>query len=139
MTMPFKFGVKAIVGSGKQWVPWIHINDLCNMYLFAIENKLKGDFNAVANSHITYRGLMNELNGKRDETVKSSSLNSPTKRYFKSFITVRVPEWAVKILYGSRHKLVTTGSRYSNKAIEDKGFVFHFQDIRLALANLFGK
>lgn len=139
MIMPFKFGVKAVVGTGAQWVPWIHISDLCNMYVFAMENRLKGNYNAVANSFITYRELMNELTGKGDPSSIGFTEKPMPKRYFKSFISIRVPVWMVRILYGSRHKLVTEGSKYSNQAIQDKGFVFHFQDIRLALANLFGK
>ena len=54
MMLPIKFGFGASLGSGGQFMPWIHIDDLCNMYLSAIENKeLEGIYNAVAPEHYT--------------------------------------------------------------------------------------
>ena len=58
IALPIKFGLGAALGTGKQYMPWIHINDLCNMYLESIENiELKGIYNAVAPEHCTNKSV----------------------------------------------------------------------------------
>ncbi len=59
---PLKFGLAAILGSGKQIVSWIHIDDLCRMYVEAIQNtKLHGAYNAVAPAPVSNKTLTLEL------------------------------------------------------------------------------
>lgn len=125
MIKPLNVGVKAIVGNGKQWLPWIHIKDLCRLYIFAIENKLTGSYNAVAPTHLTYHEMMNAL--------------CPVKKghKFRALIQLKVPVWLVRFLYGERHKLVTTGSRASCEKLLKTRFSFHFQEIKQALEDLY--
>jgi uncharacterized protein (TIGR01777 family) len=53
MAAPFRFGAGGPLGSGRQFVPWIHIDDLCAMYLTAVEKGWSGVFNAVAPDYAT--------------------------------------------------------------------------------------
>ena len=122
---PANFGVKAIVGTGNQWLPWIHIEDLCRVYVHSIENNLVGSYNAVAPTHINFAGMIQAL--------------CPIKKghKFRTWIRIKIPVWGVRFLYGSRHELVTTGSRVSCEKLLKTGFSFHFQDIKPALEDLY--
>ncbi len=53
MVAPFRFGAGGPLGNGRQFVPWIHIDDLCALYLAAVENEWSGVFNAVAPDYAT--------------------------------------------------------------------------------------
>ncbi len=56
MTLPVRFGIGSALGSGRQYMPWIHIDDICNIYLKAIEDSnMTGAYNAVAPEHISNR------------------------------------------------------------------------------------
>ena len=81
---PFKFGIAAILGSGKQMISWIHIEDICRMYIFAIENEINGVFNAVAPKPVSNKTLTLEL-AKRMRN--------------KFFIPIHVPSFVLKMQY----------------------------------------
>ncbi|HYG51903.1 MAG TPA: TIGR01777 family oxidoreductase [Flavobacteriales bacterium] len=121
------FGVKTIIGTGKQRVPWVHIYDLCHAYKFAVENKLKGSYNVVAPMHVRFAEFMDGL----------TPIRNKKPRKFRYWIRLRIPVWVVWFLYGSRHKLVTEGSNALSLKLEKTGFRFHFQDIRDAFEDLF--
>ena len=62
LMMPAKFGFLIQTGKGRQYMPWIHIKDLCNIYLKAIEDQaLNGSYNAVAPQHVTHSEFMKTL------------------------------------------------------------------------------
>ncbi|TVR69515.1 MAG: TIGR01777 family protein, partial [Marinilabiliales bacterium] len=62
MALPVKLGLGAPIGSGKQYFPWIHLDDLCGIYIKAIEDaQMQGAYNAVAPGHITNREVMKTL------------------------------------------------------------------------------
>ncbi|MEI8059652.1 MAG: TIGR01777 family oxidoreductase, partial [Ferruginibacter sp.] len=85
---PLKFGIAAILGNGKQMISWIHINDLCRIFLFAIENKnLNGVYNAIAPNPVDNKTLTNTL---------AKKLNG---RYY---FPIHIPEFILKILLGGR-------------------------------------
>jgi len=68
---PLKFRVAAILGNGKQIMSWIHIEDLCRMYLYALENKIQGTFNAVAPQPVSNKTLTLQLAKKFVESFLS--------------------------------------------------------------------
>lgn len=121
MIAPLRFGVKAVVGTGNQWLPFVHINDLCRAFVFAMEHSLNGTYNVVAPTHVTFRGMLNHASAV----------------IHRSFLTVKVPNWAVKFIYGERYTLVTEGSRIGSDAIQQQGFTFDFSDPRKALEDLY--
>ena len=121
LAFPVKCGLACSLGSGNQYMPWIHIDDLCNMYLKAIEDKhLQGAYNAVAPSDITN----NEFTG-----AFANSLHKP-------FFMPAVPAFFLKLLLGEMSAIVLTGSKVSSQKISETGFTFKYADITKAFNNL---
>lgn len=115
MALPFKFGFGCAIGSGKQYMPWISLNDLCNMYLFAMEhNNVSGAYNAVI----------------EDETTNLLFSKTLAKSLNKSIWLPNIPALLLKIVLGEMATLLLEGSRVSNKKITSQGFVF--QDVDLS-------
>lgn len=121
MLLPFNYGFGSALGSGKQFMPWISLTDLCNMYLFAIENKqLQGAFNAAV----------------EDETTNASFSATIAKSLNKKIWLPHVPAFVLKLFLGEMSKLVIEGSRVSNKKIKDAGFVFNDNELNKILEKL---
>lgn len=124
MAKPVKWGVGAPLGSGKQWVSWVHIEDVCRMFLFALENEnIKGIFNAVAPAPATNR----ELN-----TCIAKVLHRP-------LLLPPIPAFVLNILLGEMHQIVVMGASVSCDKIKDAGFIFSFPEAKSAIDNLLSK
>jgi uncharacterized protein (TIGR01777 family) len=122
---PIKLGVAAILGNGKQMVSWIHINDLCRMFLFAIENKdISGSYNAVAPHPVSNKNL-------------TLSLAKQIKGRF--FMPSYVPSFILKLMMGKRSIEVLKSCYVSAEKISKSGFTFFFPSIEVALKDLFSK
>lgn len=122
---PVMGGVAAILGSGNQVVSWIHVDDLCRMFLFAVENNsLSGAYNAVAPHPVTNKTL---------------TLNIAQKLRGRFYIPVYVPAFVLKILLGEMSIEVLKSANVSARKIQLAGFDFTYPDIRLALDNLLAK
>lgn len=118
---PIKLGFGAALGSGNQYMPWIHIDDLCNLFIFCFENKKIGIYNGVA---------PNQMGNK--EFTKSVA-----KVLGKPFFLPNIPAFVLKILLGTRAQLVLEGSRVSAKKAKDSGFMYEFEDLEDALRELY--
>jgi uncharacterized protein (TIGR01777 family) len=124
MTTTVKMGIGSALGNGRQHLPWIHVEDLCNIYIKAVEDiSLKGAYNAVAPEHVTNREFMRTL----------------TKVLGKPFFFPAVPSFAMKILFGKMSGILLNGSRVSAGKIISAGYNFEFPDLENALKNLFQK
>jgi uncharacterized protein (TIGR01777 family) len=124
MITPVRMGIGSALGNGKQYQPWIHIDDICNIYIKAIEDKsLKGAYNAVAPEYVTNREFMRTL----------------AKVLEKPFFFPAVPSFAMKILFGKMSGILLNGSRVSADKIILAGYNFVFPDLENALKNLFQK
>lgn len=108
------------LGSGNQYLPWIHIDDLAEMYIYTIENNIEGVFNAVAPEHHTSKTFSKAL---------AKHINRP-------FIGVNVPSFALKLMFGDMSQILLKGSRLSSKKIEKNGYPFRFKTLNKALSNL---
>jgi len=108
------------LGSGKQYMPWIHIDDLCKMYIQAIESNLIGVYNAVAPEHHTSTTF---------SKVLAKSIGRP-------YVGICVPSFMLKLLFGDMSKILLEGSRISAKKIEEKGYSFRFETLKKALNNV---
>ena len=118
---PLKFGIAAILGSGKQIISWIHINDLVRMFIAAIENeKMNGVYNAVAPNPVSNKELTLQL----------------AKSRHKFFIPVHIPSFILKIVLGEMSLEVLKSATVSCKKIQGMGFVFQFPGIRTALEDM---
>ncbi len=119
---PLKFGIAGILGSGKQIISWIHIEDLCKMFIYAIEQpKLNGVYNAVATHPVTNKQL----------TLFLAKIMRKT-----FFIPLHVPEFVLKILLGEMSIEVLKSATVNNKKIMASGFRFDYSTIEDALHEL---
>ncbi len=117
ISMPVKLGIGSPLGSGKQIVPWIHLDDLCNMFIFAMEKELSETFNAVS-PEIT-----------DNSTLTKTVANALRKPYFFP----NVPAFAIKLLYGELADLVLLGTAVSSEKIQKSGFQFQFKNLEDAI------
>ena len=119
---PVRFGMAAILGSGKQVISWIHIDDLARLLVYAIENdKIQGVYNAVASQPVTNRNFVTVL----AEKIKG-----------RFYIPFYVPSFVLKIMLGEMSVEVLKSATVSNSKIGNKGFQFLFPTIEAALADL---
>jgi len=117
-----RFGIAPILGTGRQVLSWIHIDDLCRMFIFAIENdKISGIYNAVAPTPVNNRSLM-------------LCLAKAVKRKF--FIPVPVPAFILKMMLGQRSIEVLKSTTVSCEKIMMTGFKFIFASIEEAIKDL---
>lgn len=119
---PVKMGVAAILGSGKQIVSWIHMEDLCRLYIQAIQQReWTGIYNAVAPQHVNNKSLTLELAGR----LKG-----------KYFVPVFIPSFLLKIVLGEMSIEVLKSTTVSTKKTRIAGFQFLYPSIQSALAEL---
>src|SRR5690606_28284464 len=117
-----KAGLSAPVGLGKQYLSWIHVDDLCRMYIQAIEDdSIRGVFNAAAPHPLIHREFMKQL---------AKSLKRP-------FIVPPVPGFALKLILGEVADSILGGVRASTAKIESMGFRFLYPHLEEALFEIF--
>ncbi|MFN2439574.1 MAG: DUF1731 domain-containing protein, partial [Chitinophagaceae bacterium] len=118
---PMKLGVASILGNGKQTLSWIHIDDLVQLYIYAIENeKLNDVYNAAAPNPVSNKELIKSM--------------AKAKGGFQ--IIAYVPEFILEIMLGEMSIEVLKSATVSNKKIEAAGYQFIFPTIETALVNL---
>lgn len=114
------FNLGSAVGSGKQWMNWIHIDDLVGLYLYALENSVKGAYNAVADEAVNNKDFMKIL----------------AKKLNRLFLPISVPAFLLKLILGEMSTLILEGTRASNEKIKSKGFKFKYSKFTDAVENL---
>lgn len=121
---PLKFRVAAVLSDGKQLQSWIHEDDICSMYLFAIENdKLSGTYNAVAPNPVNNKALIFSI-------AKASR---------KFYIPLFVPKFVINAMLGEMATEVLKSANLSAKKIELAGFSFMYPEITEAAEDLANK
>lgn len=119
-----KLPVAAPLGSGDQWMSWIHIEDLARMFVFALEKTtLQGVYNAVAPNPATNQQLTRE------------AAHASGKPYFG----IGAPPFILKLVLGEMAAMVLGGNRVSCQKIQKAGFQFEFYELASALKDLFHK
>ena len=122
MAVPVRMGFGSALGNGKQYIPWIHIEDLCNIYIKALEDsKIEGAYNAVAPDHRTNKDFTRSL---------AFSMRKP-------FWFPHIPAIVLKAIFGEMSAVLLKGSRVSSGKIMSAGFSFKFPDLENALNDLF--
>ena len=118
---PIQLGVGANLGDGKQWMPWIHITDLIQMYAEAVDNdKIKGSYNASSPQYINHSEFNHTL----------------AKRMNKPFFMPNIPAFVMKLALGEMSSLVLNGSRIDATKIQETGFKFQYPTLEKALKEL---
>lgn len=124
METPVKLGIGSGLGKGSQYMPWIHIDDLVNMFVKSIEDvHLIGVYNAVAPQHVTNDQLTYQL----------------AKAVSRPYFFPKVPAFFLKLLFGEMGGLILEGSRVSAKKIQSTGYEFKYSNIESALKALYRK
>lgn len=122
MAKPIKFLVGAPLGSGKQIVSWVHLEDECGIIIHILENDLAGVFNAVAPEPAS-----------NEELTKGIA-----KRLHKPLLLPNIPEFALKIILGEMSDAVLNGQKVSSEKIQSTGYVFQYPTLNSALDEAMG-
>tara|TARA_B110000285_G_C15005361_1_gene553567 strand:- start:147 stop:1031 length:885 start_codon:yes stop_codon:yes gene_type:complete len=117
-----KFGLGAPLGSGKQYIPWIHIQDLCRMFVYCIENNKEGTFNA-ANGYISNKEFMRTI----------------SKKMKKPFFFPPIPRPLLSLFLGEMSTMLTESLKVSNQKIKDTGFQFLHPNFDSAISEIIKK
>jgi uncharacterized protein (TIGR01777 family) len=119
--LPFKFGLGAGLGSGEQYFSWISQNDICRLYLFALENNLlSGAYNAVVDDETTNKVFSESLANVLNKKIRIPNIHS-------AFL---------KILLGEMSEMLLKGNRISNQKIKEAGFNFRNEILESLLISL---
>ncbi len=121
VSKPIKLGVGSPLGSGKQHLTWIHLDDLCEMFIKAIEDStMKGAYNAVG-----------------PEWVSNAEMTKAIAKVLKKPLWLPpVPGFVLKIVLGEMADMVLNGSKISSTRIQTTGFKFKFTKLDEALKDL---
>lgn len=121
MYTPMKFGLCPYFGSGKQYYSWIHIDDICNMIIYALRKRIpSGIYNGVAPSPLSNKAFV------------KSSLAAAQKRG----IVFPVPQLFLKLILGEMAHVVLDSVNVSSEKIEDHGFKYKFPFLEDAVADI---
>lgn len=123
MILPFKVCLGGPLGSGRQWISWIHRADVIRMIVWLLENPAAaGPFNTVSPNPVTMRMFAKEL---------GRALHRPA--FFP------VPAFLLKLILGEFAESVLTGQRAMPRAAEKLGYTWSYPTLKLGLRNIFGK
>ena len=113
--------IAAPLSTGNQFMSWIHFEDLCNMFLWALKNEhIQGAYNAVTPNSLTNRAF----------TKKAARI------FKKPFVPIPVPKFLLNIILGEMADIVSGGSKISSDKIEKAGFEYKFTDFEAAVKDL---
>ena len=118
---PIKYGVGAGIGTGNQYMPWIHIHDLVRIFKLILDDKsITGTFNAVAPEHITNMELTKAI---------AEITNKP-------LLLPKIPKFIIQGLFGEMSTMLLEGNKISSEKILNTGFRFKYEKLNDALKSL---
>lgn len=120
---PAKLGLGAPFGSGKQMQSWIHIHDLANVFLYAVQNNLSGIFNGVAPNPVSNQELT---------ATVAKELN-------KSLILPNIPKFLMELVLGEMHTILFESQNVDSQKLLNLGFEFEYKTIYTAIKQLLQK
>ncbi|MBK1896927.1 TIGR01777 family oxidoreductase [Chryseobacterium paridis] len=124
MAVPIKFGIGSPIGTGKQYMPWIHLTDMCRIYEFALKNPhVHGAYNSASPQHTTNENFTEKI---------AEVLHKP-------LFMPNIPAFILKLLFGELSVALLEGSRVDSQKIQDAGFQFQYPDLKNALQDLLKK
>jgi len=122
MLPPFKLGLGGPLGNGRQWVSWIHIDDLVSLFLFMLENpQASGAFNGTAPQPVSMKEFAKAL---------GRALHRPA--------IFPVPAPMLRLALGEVADILLTGQHVEARRARETGFQFQFRDIESALTDIVG-
>ncbi|NQX40460.1 TIGR01777 family protein [Pedobacter steynii] len=119
---PIRFFVGAGLGSGKQWVPWIHVDDVVEAFLSAVENdQWTGPYNICAPFPVSNLNLSKAI----------------AKKLHRPVWPINVPEGVLKLILGEMSSVALISNNTSAQKILDTGFKFKFLQLENALTDIY--
>lgn len=112
METPIKFGIGSVLGSGKQAIPWIHIDDLVSLFEFSIVHNLEGTFNAIAGN-----------------TTNEDLTYALAKKLKRKIFLPKTPGFLVYLIFGKMSAILLKGIHASNEKIKKAGFTFKIEKV----------
>lgn len=120
---PIKLGLGAPLGSGKQWLPWIHIDDAVSMLLYAIENEeIAGIYNMASPFPATNKSFTQAV----------------AKQFKKPLWLPPVPGFLLRVVMGEMSRVVLNSNKTTSDKIVESGFKFKYPKLEAALTNIYG-
>jgi len=119
MLPPFRWGIGGRFGNGKQWMSWIHVDDLVRLILFAVDTQLNGPLNGAAPTPVTNREFTRTL---------ARTLHRPA--------LFPIPRFALNMALGEMSSFLFDSLRVVPAAVENAGFQFQYPELRQALPQL---
>src|SRR5262245_36720346 len=117
---PFKLGLGGRLGSGRQWFPWVHVDDITGIFRHALKSSaIAGPVNAVAPGIVTNEEFTREL---------AAALNRPV--FFPA------PEFALRVLMGEMAEAILSSQRVVPQVALDTGYQFKYPNLRPALESI---
>lgn len=122
MLPPFRLGLGGRLGGGRQWMSWIHVEDLIGLVCHALDGDLRGPVNATA-----------------PNPVRNSEFTSALARALHRPGLFPVPEFALKLLFGEMSEVLLGSQKVVPRAAESAGFKFQFPEVFSALKDLLSR
>ena len=119
MARPVRFGVGSGFGTGNQIQSWIHVQDLVNIYYYALTHQLEGVYNAVAPYPVSNNTLVKEI----------------AKALDKPLFMPNIPKFAMELVLGEMHQILFSSQNVSAKKIIGEGYQFKYLSLEKALKN----
>ena len=119
MLPAFKMGVGGRLGSGRQWMSWIHVDDLIELFVFAVMRD----------------GVAGAVNGVSPAPVRNADFTAALAGVLHRPAIFPVPRFALKVLFGEMADIVLWGQKVTPKVAESSGFQFQYRDLNGALVD----
>ena len=124
LLLPAKYGLVIRTGDGHQYVPWIHITDLCNIFMKALEDtSMRGAYNAVSPEKVSHSEFV---------AAMAHALKRPV-------IFPPIPSFIIKAFLGEMSDIILKGSRISSEKIEAAGYKFIYENLQQAFKEVIVK
>ena len=123
MMLPFRLFVGGPLGSGRQWMPWIHIDDVVGLIRYALENET----------------VVGPINGSAPEPVRNRDFVRTLGRVMRRPSFMPAPALAMRLVLGEMADMILTGQRAIPRAALDAGYRFRFTDVEAALRDVLGE
>jgi uncharacterized protein (TIGR01777 family) len=120
MLPPFRIGLGGKLGSGRQWMPWIHLDDLCRLFEFALKTPR----------------IHGPLNGVGPNPVRNAEFTVALGRALRRPAILPIPEFAIRILYGEMSQILFHSQRAMPLAAQEAGFQFHHPELFATLKEM---
>lgn len=123
MMLPFRLFVGGPLGSGRQWMSWIHIDDVVGLIRYALENET----------------VVGPINGSAPEPVRNRDFVHTLGRVMRRPSFMPAPALAMRLVLGEMADMILTGQRAIPRAALDAGYRFRFTDVEAALRDVLGE